>query len=204
MNNTTLNIFIPIVKFRTIKILLSVILIILLAVLCCSCQNNQSVNLSVFDNISVNIQLPDKWEVSEGLHNVAGPFDGLLSINNWGQKDFWAKGVNKLLPDGKSAEEYSPETVLSQMPFRGIYVVLVQINTPGSELSSHPEEYILNDLSGLLKSHDWRTEPQGTRYIDFFKWNKSLRLEIYCKPDASDKEINKLNELLESWRFQEG
>jgi len=42
---------------------------------------------------------------------------------------------------------------------------------------------------------------EGATYLDFFKWGRVLRLEVYCGPNASDETATAVNTLLASWRF---
>jgi len=52
----------------------------------------------------------------------------------------------------------------------------------------------------LYQPQDWRQDSAAT-FIQFYKWGRDLRLEISYHPDASDKTVAELNNLLASWRF---
>ena len=41
----------------------------------------------------------------------------------------------------------------------------------------------------------------NAKFTNFYKWGRSLQLEIGCQARASDTTVAALNELLQSWRF---
>ncbi len=145
----------------------------------------------------LTVSLPDGWAAVEGPEYLAKPFDGQVAFNSWGQANFWASEIRS----GNSST-YSPGTVISQIPEGGAYVALVRIYGPPRMPDDAPPEYTLNDLSGLIQRHDWREDSGTYAYFkEFYKWGRDLRLEVACRPDASDNTIAELNDLLESWRF---
>jgi hypothetical protein len=155
-------------------------------------------NIYRSDQNYLTVDLPYGWEAAEGPRYLAHPFEGEVAFNSWGEEGFWTPEIRS----GNSFT-YSPETVVSQVPGGGAYVALVRIGGPPIvNPDSYPTEYALNDLSGLMQPHDWRENSGTSAYFrEFYKWGRSLRLEIACRPDASDDTVNALNDLLQSWRF---
>jgi hypothetical protein len=177
--------------------------IILLAVLIvlsgCRGKENTATGNRLFrsEEFYLSVQLPQGWAGAEGPEDLAKPFEGQVAFNSWGEADFWAREVHS----GDSSV-YSRETVMSQIPDAGAYIALVQVinfNPPGLD---SPEEYILNDLSGLIQPHDWRQDASSVaQFMDFYKWGRYLRLEVGCNAEASDATVAGLNDLLQSWEF---
>lgn len=145
------------------------------------------------------VQVPAGWGAADGPETLAKPFEGQAAFNSWGEKDFWAREIRNY-----ASLTYSVWTVKQQVPDDGAYMAIVQIYPPGGEVSDPPAEYTLNDLSGLCQPHDWREEAaSGAHFIDFYKWRRFLRLEICCNAGASDATVDALNDLLQSWKFDE-
>jgi hypothetical protein len=119
-----------------------------------------------------------------------------VAFSSWGQAGFWAREV----VEGNS-HKYGPEIMMSQLPAGGAYVALVEINGPAI-VGESPPEYLPNDLGGLFTPHDWRQDGlPNAQFTSFYKWGRSLELEIGCKAEASYATVAALNELLQSWRF---
>jgi hypothetical protein len=117
-----------------------------------------------------------------------------VASNSWGQKDFWTRAG----PDG-FGNSYGLQTIADQVPKGGAYVALVRVWGPVPTPPYDTPEYASSGLEGLWTAHDARRD--GARFIEFYKWGRSLRLEVYCSPDASDATMSALNALLKSWRF---
>jgi len=66
-------------------------------------------------------------------------------------------------------------------------------------------EYERQDLGSLWEQTDCREVGIAIGAIDvnFFKWGRLLRLEVYCDPSASDTTADAVNDLLASWRFDQ-
>jgi hypothetical protein len=93
---------------------------------------------------------------------------------------------------------------MSQIPEGGAYAALIITTAPppAPYNTNVPAEYFLNDFSGLYKPHDWRLEAsQGIQGLRFHKWKIPFQLEVACQSTASDATVAKLNNLLQSWRF---
>lgn len=153
----------------------------------------------------LTVQLPVGWEAAKGPVDIipTGHAEIQVAFNSRDQADFFAQAVEEQLPDGGLSYKYNKQTVMAQIPSGGAYIALVRSYPPGGLLTSPPDEYTLNDLSGLLEPHDWRLEWQGAEFISFYKWGRVLELEVCCQSDASDDTISALNELLASWRFDD-
>jgi len=143
--------------------------------------------------------VPAGWAAYEGEEYLARPFTGIVAFNSWGEQGFWVRET--ITPtEGGASYTYSPQSVLAQIPQDGAYIVLVwQSGGPPPEPDSLGPEYEGNDLSGLWQSRDCRQS--SGRYIDFYKFERILRLEIYCGPQASNSTADDVNSLLSSWRF---
>jgi len=147
------------------------------------------------DNNYLSVNLPDGWAAAEGPEWIAftGHLQGLVAFNSWGEEGFWSPPEQ----DGTSST-YGPSTVMNSLPPGGAYIVLIQTVMPPTGFE--PDEYLQNDLSGLLTPGDWR---QGSGFNSFhlYKWGRSLGLQVACAPDASDATVAAINSLLVSWRF---
>ena len=147
------------------------------------------------DPFHLKVTLPPGWAAVEGPEQLAYPYTGLVAFNSWNGPRFWAPQV--ATQDGSI---YNPESVLRQMPDDGVYIVLIYVSGgPPLPPEQYGPEYEQQDLSGLWKEADCRK--RRAAYFDFFKWGRVLRLEVYCKPNASDETAAAVNALLASWRF---
>jgi hypothetical protein len=147
------------------------------------------------DPSHLKVTLPAGWAAVEGPEELAHPYTGLVAFNSWNESRFWAPQVTA---DGGSI--YNPESVLGQMPDDGAYIVLMHVSGgPPLPPEQYGPEYEQQDLGGLWKEADCRT--RRATYVDFFKWGRVLRLEVYCKPNASDATAAAVSALLASWRF---
>src|SRR3990172_4923013 len=152
---------------------------------------------SIFRSVQFHLEvtLPPGWSAAEGPEYLARPFTGLVAFNSWRQEGFWAPEVT-----AGNSSTYSPESVLSQIPSGGAYIVLVHLSGgPPVQPEQYGPEYEHDDLSDLWKDRDCRES--GTRPAGFFKWWRYLTLEVYCKPDISDATAEAVTSLLASWRF---
>jgi hypothetical protein len=145
------------------------------------------------EQFHLEVTLPPGWSAAEGPEYLAHPFTGLVAFNSWGEAGFWAPEVTTA-----NGSTYGPESVLSQIPGGGAYIVLVLLSG-GPPPEQYGPEYERDDLSDFWKARDCR-EP-GTRPAGFFKWGRYLTLEVYCKPDVSDATAEAMTRLLASWRF---
>jgi hypothetical protein len=145
--------------------------------------------------------LPVGWAAADGPERLARPFVGLVACNSWGESDFWAPEVTEETTSGVS-RRYAPRDILGQIPAGGAYVVLVQVDG-GPPAEEYGPEYEQRDLNGLWKQQDCRKGDiaPGATYVNFYKWGRLLRLEVYCTPDVSEGTAAAVNELLASWRF---
>lgn len=156
------------------------------------------------DQFNIEVQLRPGWAAVEGPTSLRIPrSEGLISFNSWGQDDFWAYAIQDNNPDGSVSLHYGPSEVASQVRKGGAYVALVMTSGPpraiGSEL---PIEYALDDLSGLYQPHDWRQDSATWAYFKaFYRDDSDLTLVIACHTNASDETVDRLNELLKTWRF---
>jgi hypothetical protein len=154
----------------------------------------------------LSVQLPEGWAAVEGPGYLGMQhIEGIVSFNSWGQSDFWARALYK---EGTASDNYtasitySGSIVASQVPKEGAYVALTLVSGPPPDFDGYPLQYPCNDLSGLLSPHDWRKPPASSAtFLNFYKWGRSFTLEVYCHPEASDETVDKLNQLLMSWRF---
>lgn len=143
----------------------------------------------------MGVILPPGWSAAEGPEYLARPFTGLVAFNTWGEAGFWAPAVTT----GNSST-YSPQSVLSQIPNGGAYIVLVHLSGgPPMSPEAYGPEYEQDDLSGLWTEKDCQTA--GATRLSFFKWGRTLILEIYCNSDVSDATTAAVNAVLASWRF---
>ncbi len=150
------------------------------------------------DTHHLQVTLPPGWAAAEGPEHLARPFTGLVAFNSWGEPDFWAPAVTT-----PNSTTYSPATVLGQIP-DGAYIVLVHISGgPRLSAEQYGPEHERQDLSGLWAPQDCRQgeAAPGATYINFFKWGRALRLEVYCGQNASDATAAAVNDLLAAWRF---
>jgi hypothetical protein len=109
---------------------------------------------------------------------LAKPFEGLVAFNSWGESGFWAREVETKTSGGVQYS-YSPQTVISQIPPDGAYVVLIHFGGgPGSSPEDYGPEHTSHDLGDLWAAQDCR-DASGHRQADFYKWGRLLRLEIY-------------------------
>jgi hypothetical protein len=198
-----------IVKKSVFRLLVSsLILLVLIA----GCRGKTPLTMPTFTVPSINpgafhselghstVAVRASWGTAEGPESIAiTSMVGDVAFNSWGQANYWAH--EKVEGD---SHVYSPGTVMSQIPEGGAYVALVEINGPPVMPGSEPPEYTLNDLSGLITRHDWRQDASASaQFISFYKWGRSLQLEVGCKAGASDATVAALNDLLQSWRFDE-
>jgi hypothetical protein len=149
----------------------------------------------------LTVSLPDGWAVAEGPESLTSMsrLVGQVAFNSWGEKDFWAREV---VTGG--SHRYSPQVVMSQIPEGGAYVVLFIVHGPPAISGTEPPEYTIEDLSGLIREHDWREDASSAAYYSsFHKWGRGLGLEIACHPGVSDKTVDELNNLLKSWTFDD-
>ncbi len=156
------------------------------------------------DELYLEVQLPSGWAAVEGSESLAEHFYGQVAFNSWGQDDFWAREVLIEKTADHETYRYGPQTVMEQIPKGGAYVALVRIVGPPSlrEVSEYPDEYALNDLSGLWQPHDCREDDESVaHFMEFFKWGRDLQLVVACHRKASDRTVAELNDLLQSWRF---
>ncbi len=155
------------------------------------------------DKYHLAVRVPPNWGKAEGPeYNIARPFTGQAAFNSWGEAGFWSHEVI----DG-TRRTYSGDTIMSQIPQNGAYVVLIEISGgPPPSISSPPAEYTSNNLSGLFKPQDWRLGPAsgpGYHGVNFYKWGTGYFLQIVCAPNASDATVADINSILESWQFDE-
>jgi hypothetical protein len=143
--------------------------------------------------------LPESWAASEGPESLTPHLEGLVAFNSWGQEGFWARQVETQTASGLSFS-YSPEIILDQIPPGGAYAVLVHIaGGPPLAPEDYGPEYERQDLGDLWAGWDCReTTPFSA---GFYKWGRSLRLEVYCKAGSSDETVSELDQVLDSWRF---
>ncbi len=146
------------------------------------------------DSYYLTVELPANWAAAEGPVRVASPFEGLVAFNSWNQRDFWTRAGQ----DG-FGNYYGLQTIAEQVPQGGAYVALVRVWGPAPVLGYDIPEYNSNDLEALWTTHDARHD--GGKFIEFYKWGRSLRLEVYCSPNASDTTVAALNALMKSWQF---
>jgi hypothetical protein len=154
------------------------------------------------DQFHLETRLPPGWVAVEGPELVAKPFEGLVAFNSWGEAGFWAPEVTTTTGTGMSAT-YSPASVLGQIPHGEAYVVLIRVWGPGPLPEEYGPEYEPQDLSGLWQHQDCREgqTAEGATFVNFFKWGRVLRLEVYCDQNASSETVEAVNALLGSWRF---
>jgi hypothetical protein len=151
----------------------------------------------------LQVTLPPGWAASEGPEWLARPFVGLVAFDSWGKIGFWAPQVITETASGVSAR-YGPQDVLGQIPHDGAYVVLVHYGGgPRPPADSYGPEHEQQDLGGLWERVDCRKGDiaPGVMWVNFYKWGRLLRLEVYCAPDSSDETAAAVNDLLMSWRF---
>ena len=147
------------------------------------------------DPFHLKVTLPTGWSAVEGPEELAHPYTGLVAFNSWNGSRFWAPQVTI-----EDSSIYNSESVLRQMPDDGAYIVLIHVSGgPPLPPEQYGPEYEPQDLGGLWKEADCRK--RRATYHDFFKWGRVLRLEVYCKPNASDETAAAVNALLASWRF---
>jgi len=152
----------------------------------------------------VEANLPPGWAAAEGPTSLAKPFIGFLAFNSWGEDDFWAPEV-VTETDQEVYASYSPETVLGQLPAEEAYIVLSHFAGGPQSAQEYGPEHEQQHLSGLWTKTDCREGDAdgGATVVPFFKWGRRLRLEVTCAPDVSDVTAAEVNELLDSWRFDE-
>ena len=151
----------------------------------------------------LEVTLPAGWEAVEGQESLARPFVGLVAFNSWGEDGFWAREVVEEGSDGTSYT-YSPQAIMDQVPDGGAYVVLVHVGGgPRVGPEGYGPEYEPQNLTGLPEVTDCRERQNapGVTWLDFSKWGRALRLEVYCRSDASDETAAAVGELLASWQF---
>jgi len=171
----------------------------------CSGVKNEETILFRSEKFGFEAELFESWAGVEGPESIATKtLVGLVAFNSWGKSDFWAREIVTYNPDRTiKSTHYGPEDVASQIPDSEAYVALIQIQGPPYSLGQEPEEYALDDLSGLVDIHDWRHDYGNSAFFrEFYKSGETLRLEIFCSQTASDKTVEGLNHLLQSWRFR--
>ncbi len=147
------------------------------------------------EKLHLEVTLPPGWSAAEGPEYLARPFTGLVAFNSWGTADFWAREVTTA-----NSSTYGTESILSQIPSGGAYIVLVHLSGgPPMSPEAYGPEYEQDDLSGLWKDTDCREI--GAMPLGFFKWGRYMTLGVYCQPDVSDATATAVNALLASWRF---
>jgi hypothetical protein len=164
----------------------------------------QGPRLFISKQFGLEVELPEGWAGIEGPEeSIAHVLVGLVSFNSWGQPKFWVRQIVEHNPDGSiKSTHYGPEDVASQVPVGEAYVALIQVLGPLPDLNQERVEYDLNDLSGLVNIHDWRQDGGNKAFFkEFCKSGKTLRVEIFCSRTATDKTVEGLNHLLQSWRF---
>lgn len=151
----------------------------------------------------LEVTLPAGWAAVEGQESLARPFVGLVAFNSWGEDGFWARQVAEE-GSGGTSYTYSPQAIMDQVPDGGAYVVLVHVGGgPRTGPEEYGPEYEPQDLAGLWEAADCREgqDTPGVTWLDFSKWGRALRLEVYCRPDASGETAAAVGELLASWQF---
>lgn len=148
------------------------------------------------DRFHLEVVLPLGWAAAEGPEVLARPFSGLVAFNSWGRPGFWAPEVRTA-----NGATYGPQSILGQVPDGGAYVALIHFaGGPLVSWEDYGPEYGRGDLGTLWQAHDCR-DAGGATWIDFSKWGRRLRLEVYCEAGATDATAAEVNELLASWRF---
>jgi hypothetical protein len=148
------------------------------------------------DVYHLEVSLPHGWVAVQGPELLARPFTGLVAFNSWAEPGFWAPA----LTSGEGSI-YSPQSTLGQAPEGGAYVVLVHFSGgPPMLPEAYGPEYERVDLGRLWTSQDCRAG-DGATWIEFYKWGRFLRLEVYCHPAASDATAAAVNDLLATWTF---
>jgi hypothetical protein len=144
----------------------------------------------------LEVALPLGWAAAEGPEYLARPFTGLVAFNSWDRPGFWAPEVRTA-----NGATYGPQGTLGQVPAGEAYVALIHFSGGPPRLASeYGPEYEPGDLHALWGQRDCR-EAGGATWTDFSKWGRLLRLEVYCRPDASDATAAAVDDLLASWRF---
>lgn len=148
------------------------------------------------DRFNLGVSLPTGWQAAEGPTWLARPFLGLVAFNSWGEAEFWAPEVTT-----EQGSTYSPQSILGQLPDGGAYVALIHFaGGPLVSWEDYGPEYGRDDLGTLWQAHDCR-DASGATWVDFSKWGRRLRLEVYCEAGATDATAAEVNEMLASWRF---
>ena len=155
------------------------------------------------DKYHFAVRVPPNWGKAEGPeYNIARPFTGQAAFNSWGEAGFWSHEVRT-----ENGSSYGGDTIMSQIPQNGAYIVLIEISGgPPPSISSPPAEYTSNNLSGLFKPQDWRLGPAsdpGYHAFGFYKWGTGYLLQIVCGYNASDNTVAEITGILESWQFDE-
>ncbi|MCL7453405.1 MAG: hypothetical protein M8467_10200 [Anaerolineae bacterium] len=149
------------------------------------------------DRFNLEVALPTGWQAAEGPALLARPFSGLVAFNSWGEAGYWAAEVKTQ----QGGSTYGPQGILGQVPDGGAYIALIHFaGGPLVSWEDYGPEYERGDLGTLWQAHDCR-EAGGATWVDFSKWGRRLRLEVYCGAGATDATVAEVNELLASWRF---
>jgi len=201
------DIIVEVVHLETFRRLTSAAFTVLLTLGMIACGGNQKTpegpRLFASEQYGLEVELPAGWEGSEGPENIMIRETGLAAFNSWGEPVFWARSIVIQHTDGSVESRYSPADVAAQVPAGQAYVALVQISGPPPESDQAPIEYEFGDLSGLVDIHDWRKDGGSEAFFrEFYRSEKTLRLEIFCSPTATDKTVAGLNYLLQSWKFR--
>ena len=158
------------------------------------------------DEFHLEISLPPGWAAVEGPQYLAKPFSGWAAFNSWGEPGFWITEVEKKTADGTSYS-YNPRDIMERIPEGGAYLVLIDHagGPPFTEENYGPER-VQNDLADLWRDQDCRREgdPIGFTMLNFYKWGRLMRLEVYCARQATDETAAQVNYLLASWRRRLG
>jgi hypothetical protein len=146
------------------------------------------------DQFHLGVTLPPGWAAAEGPKQLTEPFVGLVAFTSWGQAGFWAPA----LMEGDSGT-YWPLTTLAQVPDGGAYVILIYRSGRPS-MDEYGPEHTSEGMADLWEQRDCR-QAEGVNWVTFEKWGRLFRLEVYCRPDASDATAEAVDDLIGGWRF---
>jgi len=156
------------------------------------------------ERFHLEVGLPPGWAAAEGPTSLARPYMGWVAFNSWGEDGFWASEV-VTETDQEVHASYRPEDVLGQLPPDGAYVVLSRFARGPQSVQGHGPEHKGQGLADLWTMSDCREGDThvGATVVPFFRWGRGLRLEVYCAADATDATAAQVNDLLDTWRFDE-
>jgi hypothetical protein len=146
------------------------------------------------DQFHLEVTLPPGWAAAEGPKRLTQPFVGLVAFTSWGEPDFWAPALTE-----SEGSTYWPLTTLAQVPDGGAYVILIY-RSGRSATEEYGPEHTSEGLADLWGSRDCR-QAEGVTWATFEKWGRLFRLEVYCRPDASDATAEAVDDLIGSWHF---